>query len=238
MLCSVQWNIGLKEATRGSFILPEGGFGLGLGPVGGDDLGGGPVVVVGDQDVLAEDLFFQGGAGAGVDVQGEPVVFGGVSGQLPGDDAARPGVVQDLADLGSDLVAWPPGLAAGQGGGQLVQLPACLGQSGTVTVSPKPGTAWYASRTGPSSTSVAPAAATVPRHIRRDLRLPEHVAPVYASARTAERHRSLVRARSEAVHDPAGVQQGRINWRVTPRPGTGQLPVTAGLSTLTFCRPG
>jgi hypothetical protein len=32
----------------------------------------------------------------------------------------------------------------------------------TVTASPKPGTAWYASRTGPSSTSAAPAAATAP----------------------------------------------------------------------------
>ena len=90
-------------------------LGLGLGPVGGDDLGGGPVVVVGDQDVLAEDLFFQGGAGGGVDVPGEPVVFGGVSGQLPGDDAARPGVVQDLADLGFDLVAWPRGSCRGPG---------------------------------------------------------------------------------------------------------------------------
>src|SRR5712691_12175799 len=112
------------------FHLPEGGLGLGLGPVGGDDLGGGPVVVVCDEDVLAEDLFFQGGAGGGVDVPGEAVVLGGVSGQLPGDDAARPGVVQDLADLGFDLLAWPACLAAGEGGGQLVQLPACLCQGG------------------------------------------------------------------------------------------------------------
>ena len=49
--------------------------------------------------------------------------------------------------------------------------------------------------------------AEVVGHIRRDLRLPEHIAPVYASARTAERHRSLVRARSEAVHDPAGARK-------------------------------
>jgi hypothetical protein len=49
--------------------------------------------------------------------------------------------------------------------------------------------------------------AEVVGHIRRDLRLPEHVAPVYASARTAERHRSLVRARSEALHDPAGARK-------------------------------
>ena len=36
------------------FELPEGELGLGLGPVGGDDLGGGPAVVPGDEDVLAE----------------------------------------------------------------------------------------------------------------------------------------------------------------------------------------
>jgi DNA-binding CsgD family transcriptional regulator len=36
------------------------------------------------------------------------------------------------------------------------------GCTSTVTASPKPGTAWYASRTGPSSTSAAPAAATAP----------------------------------------------------------------------------
>ena len=45
MLCSVQWSIGLKETTRGSFICRKENFGLGLGPVAGDDLGGGPVVV-------------------------------------------------------------------------------------------------------------------------------------------------------------------------------------------------
>lgn len=50
------------------------------------------------------------------------------------------------------------------------------------------------------------APAEVVGHIRRDLRLPEHVPPVYASTRTAERHRSLVRARGEAVHDPAGAR--------------------------------
>ena len=92
-----------EGGRAGVFHLPEGGLGLGLGPVGGDYPGGRPVVVVGDQDVLAEDIFFQGGAGAGVDVPGEAVVLGGISGQLPGDDAVRPGVVQDLADLGFDL---------------------------------------------------------------------------------------------------------------------------------------
>jgi len=49
------------------FHLPEGGLGFGLGPVGGDYLGDGPVVVAGDQHVFAEDLFFQGGVCGVVD---------------------------------------------------------------------------------------------------------------------------------------------------------------------------
>ncbi len=35
--------------------------------------------------------------------------------------------------------------------------------------------------------------------IRRHLRLPEGTMPIYASTRTAERHRNLVRARGEVV---------------------------------------
>ncbi len=41
--------------------------------------------------------------------------------------------------------------------------------------------------------------AEVVAYIRRDLRLPAGIAPVYASTRTAERHRSLIRVRVEAV---------------------------------------
>jgi TnpA family transposase len=44
-------------------------------------------------------------------------------------------------------------------------------------------------------------------HIRRGLRLPEATRPVYASTRTAERHRNLIRARSEVVYDPAGARK-------------------------------
>lgn len=43
----------------------------------------------------------------------------------------------------------------------------------------------------------------VVEHIRRDLRLPDEVEPVYSSTRTAERHRTLIRERSEVVYDPA-----------------------------------
>ena len=40
------------------FELPEAFFDVGLGAVGGDDLGGRPVVAVGEQDSFAEVLVF------------------------------------------------------------------------------------------------------------------------------------------------------------------------------------
>jgi len=49
--------------------------------------------------------------------------------------------------------------------------------------------------------------AEVVAHIRRDLRLPAGIAPVYASTRTAERHRSLIRVRGGVVYDPAGARK-------------------------------
>ena len=58
------------------FELAEGELGLGLGPVPGDHLGHRPVVVAGDQHVLAEHLFFQGGAGVRVDAPGQAQVAG------------------------------------------------------------------------------------------------------------------------------------------------------------------
>ena len=45
------------------FELAETELGFGLGPVPGDDLGGRPVFVIGDQHVLAEEFFFERGAG-------------------------------------------------------------------------------------------------------------------------------------------------------------------------------
>jgi Domain of unknown function (DUF4158) len=44
-------------------------------------------------------------------------------------------------------------------------------------------------------------------HIRRDLRLPEETGSVYSSTRTAERHRTLIRVRSEVVYDPPAVRK-------------------------------
>ena len=49
--------------------------------------------------------------------------------------------------------------------------------------------------------------AEVAGHIRRGLQLPEATRPVYASTRTAERHRNLIRERSEVVYDPAGARK-------------------------------
>jgi hypothetical protein len=56
-----------------------------------------------------------------------------------------------------------------------------------------------------------PALADVPvvavEHVRRDLGLAEGTAAVYASARTAKRHRDLVRQRVGVVRDPAGARK-------------------------------
>jgi hypothetical protein len=121
-----------ERHDAGVFHLPEGEFGFGLGPVPGDHVRDGPFVVVSDQDMLAEDLLLQGGAGVRVDLPGQPQVLGLLAGQFPGDDAADPGLGGDRLDLGGDFLAGPARLAAGQGGGQLVQLRAGLGQGGAV----------------------------------------------------------------------------------------------------------
>src|ERR1039457_3972251 len=63
-----------ERDDAGVFELPEGELGFGLGPVAGDDLGGGPVIMVGDQHVLAEELFFQGGTGGLVGAPGKAQV--------------------------------------------------------------------------------------------------------------------------------------------------------------------
>src|SRR5258706_240887 len=112
--------------------LPEGELRFGLGPVAGDHLGGGPVVVAGDQDVLAEQFLFQGGAGCLVDGPGQAQAGGLVTVQLPGDDAPHPGLAGNCLDLGFDLAPGAAGLAACQGGGKFGQLAAGLVQGGAV----------------------------------------------------------------------------------------------------------
>ena len=86
------------------------------------------MVAVGHQYAFAEDLFFQVGAGRLVEVEGQPVLGGGGAGELPRDDAAHPGVLDDLGDLGFDLVAGPVGVAPSQGVGQRGELRDRLGQ--------------------------------------------------------------------------------------------------------------
>ena len=72
---------GRERHDAGVFHLAEGELGFGLGPVPGHDPGHGPVVVIGDQDVLAEEFFFQRGPGVRVDAPGQAQVPGLVAGQ-------------------------------------------------------------------------------------------------------------------------------------------------------------
>ena len=107
MLCSVQWRIGLKETTRGSLSCRKENSASDWGAVAGDDLGGGPVIMIGDQHVLAEELFFQGGTGGLVDVPGQAQVAGLLAVQLPGHHPPHPGLADDRGDLGFRFFAGP-----------------------------------------------------------------------------------------------------------------------------------
>ncbi|MDQ2707252.1 MAG: hypothetical protein M3Z25_06275 [Actinomycetota bacterium] len=103
-------------------------LGLGLGVVAGDDLGDRPVVAVGDQYAFVEDLLLECVAGGLVEVEGQAVFGGGIAGELVADHAGGPGVVEDLRDLGFDLVAGSAGVAPGQGVAQRAEFPGGLGQ--------------------------------------------------------------------------------------------------------------
>jgi hypothetical protein len=69
----------------GVFELPEPELDLGLGAVGGHDVGGWPVVTVGEQDPLAEQPAFQAVAGAGVASPGQAQLGRVLPGQGGGD---------------------------------------------------------------------------------------------------------------------------------------------------------
>src|SRR5512147_1588901 len=130
MLCSLQWNIERHDVAV--LELAEGELGLGLGPVAGYHLGDRPVVVVADQDVLAEQLVLQPGASIRVDGPGQAQLGGLVTGQVPPDDAPDPGVLGEGGDVLLDLDTGSAGAAASEGGGQVVQLAGGLGQGGAL----------------------------------------------------------------------------------------------------------
>ena len=106
--------------------LAESGLGLGLGAVGGHDLGGGPGVAVGEQDPLAEQAAFQPAAGGGVDGEAQAQVGGLVAGEGDGHDLTDPARFADGGDLGLHRGAGPAGVAPGQpfgeGGKALLRL--------------------------------------------------------------------------------------------------------------------
>jgi len=112
----------------GVFHLPETRFDLGLGAVGRDDIGGGPVIAVGEQDPFAEQLLFQSVAGTCVGAEGQAQLRGGLPGQGGGDYLADPARLADRGDLGFDRGVVGAGVAAGQGGLQVDEFPAGFGQ--------------------------------------------------------------------------------------------------------------
>ena len=86
--------------------------------------------MVGDQDPFPEDVVFQRFSFGVVDGPGQPAVGRVLAGEFPVDDGVYPGVVGDLLDLGGELFAGAAGFPAGQRGGEVVELPADLGQGG------------------------------------------------------------------------------------------------------------
>jgi hypothetical protein len=110
------------------FELAETGFGVGLGAVGGDHLGRGPVAAVGEQDPLAKDLVLQRAAGGGAGAEGDRQAGRGLAGEGDGENPVQPAGAQDFGDLGLDAVAVFAGVPAGEAGLQLGQLAAGLGQ--------------------------------------------------------------------------------------------------------------
>ena len=94
------------------FHLSEPGLDLGLGTVGGDHLGDGPLDTVGEQDPLTEDPVFQALAGVSVGVPGQSELGRGVPGQGGGEDFAHPAGSADRGDVGFDGRAVAAGVAA------------------------------------------------------------------------------------------------------------------------------
>jgi hypothetical protein len=112
----------------GVFHLAETEFGIALGSISGDDVWGGPVVAVGDQDAFAEDLVFEGVTGLRVDVPGQAEGGRGITGEGVGEDLAHVLFVHDLVEGGFELGSGASGAATGEGVGDLGQFAAYRGQ--------------------------------------------------------------------------------------------------------------
>ena len=121
----VHWGEGHQV---GVFELAESELGLGLGTVAGDDLGDWPVVAVGDQHSFAEHLLLEHLACGLVELEAQPVLGWGVTGELVAQDPGDPRILDDLCDFGFDRRPGTAGVAAGEGVGQLGELRAGLGQ--------------------------------------------------------------------------------------------------------------
>jgi len=91
------------------FELPEAGFNVGLGAVGGHDLGEGPLVAVGEQDPFAEVLVLQLAQRGLVGAPGQAQFGCAVAGEGDGKDPVQPAGCGDGGDLGVYLLAGAAG---------------------------------------------------------------------------------------------------------------------------------
>jgi hypothetical protein len=104
--------------------LAEAGFGIGLGAVGGDDIGDRPVGAVGEQDPFAEHFALQSAVGGGIGAPGDPQLRGVLAGEGDGDDPVDSAGAEDRRDLGLHAITvffgccrGPVGPAARRAGG-------------------------------------------------------------------------------------------------------------------------
>jgi hypothetical protein len=103
----------VKRDHVGVFELAEAEFGVGLGAVGGHDVGYRPVAV-GEQDAFAERPRLKPGTGARVAAPVRPQLGGLLAGEGDGDDVGHPAGLADRGDLGLHFVAVAAGAPAGQ----------------------------------------------------------------------------------------------------------------------------
>ena len=102
-------------------LLAKAGLHLSLGVIGGDDLNCRPVVSVGDEHTLAEDLLLERGSLVGVNIEVEDQVLRGRGRRRDSHHPLHSVRRADLLELGPDDFSPPTAATAGATPGQIVQ---------------------------------------------------------------------------------------------------------------------